>query len=677
MKDRWLIRSFLVMNMLLITPVNNAQNSSTTLLDELIEEISVDNDEEEKKIDWTDELEALSQRLEQPLNLNTGTKEQLERFPFLNDRQIENLLSYLYLHGSMQTIYELQLVEGMDRQTIRYLLPFVVVEPVTPNQPIPSLQQLLKYGKSEALTRLDIPFYSRAGYDTKYLGDPLYHSLRYGFRYKEQLNAGFSAEKDPGEPFASLHNKRGYDFYGFYLLLQQLGRFKKLALGNYRLGFGQGLVISTDFLMGKTAYLSDFTFRSSGIRKHVSTDEYNYFRGAAATLTLHRSWELSAFYSHRFLDGAVEDGKITSIYRTGLHRSESEVNKRETFTLQLAGGNLTYRKGRLKLGTTGIYYFLNYPYQPPLKSYNQHDIRGKSYYNLGVDYNYRWNQFSFQGEVATGTKGVASLHKFQYTPLSGTTIQLLHRYYTPNYWALFANAFGESSGVKNEKGWYIAAETTPLAHWKLFGSIDLFSFPAWKYRISKPSNGLDLMLRATYSPQKTVSMYIHYRYKRKERDVTGTKGEQTLKTFHQRLRYRLNYASIDWLSLRTTLDGNRFQLYGKVPTYGYQITQTVACQLPRFPLQITLQGSYFKTDDYDSRVYISEKGLLYTFYTPSFSGSGFRMVANLQCKINSHWMVIAKWGETRYTDREEIGSGYDLIGSNKKTDLQLQLRLKF
>ncbi|MEG0454927.1 MAG: helix-hairpin-helix domain-containing protein, partial [Bacteroides sp.] len=126
MKNNWLIRLFTVMNTLLITSVNNAQNTPVVLIEELMEELSVNNDEE-REIDWTDEIEELSQRIEQPVQLNSATREQLESIPFLNDRQIENLLAYLYIHGPMQTIYELQLVEGMDQQTIQYLLPFVAV----------------------------------------------------------------------------------------------------------------------------------------------------------------------------------------------------------------------------------------------------------------------------------------------------------------------------------------------------------------------------------------------------------------------------------------------------------------------------------------------------------------------------------------------------------------------
>ena len=40
-------------------------------------------------------------------------------------------------------------------------------------------------------------------------------------------------------------------------------------------------------------------------------------------------------------------------------------------------------------------------------------------------------------------------------------------------------------------------------------------------------------------------------------------------------------------------------------------------------------------------------------------------------------MLIAKFGQTLYQDRKEIGSGNDLIRGNKKSDLQVQVRLKF
>ena len=89
--------------------VNKAQNPSVDILEEVIVDISVNNDDSEE-INWDYKIEELSERIQQPVNLNTATKEQLEQLPFLSDIQIENLLAYVYIHGQMQTIYELQLV---------------------------------------------------------------------------------------------------------------------------------------------------------------------------------------------------------------------------------------------------------------------------------------------------------------------------------------------------------------------------------------------------------------------------------------------------------------------------------------------------------------------------------------------------------------------------------------
>ena len=46
-------------------------------------------------------------------------------------------------------------------------------------------------------------------------------------------------------------------------------------------------------------------------------------------------------------------------------------------------------------------------------------------------------------------------------------------------------------------------------------------------------------------------------------------------------------------------------------------------------------------------------------------------------ELNKHWLFITKFGETVYLDRNEIGSGNDLICGNKKADVQMQLRIKF
>ena len=656
----------------LISSVVQAQNTNLMLWEEDLEQLAT----EAGSTDWEDELEELSHRLTQKLNLNTATRQQLEMFPFLSDIQVENLLAYVYVHGDMQTLYELQLVEEMDKATIERLLPFVCVAPSREEEKFPSLKRILKYGKHEATTRFDVPFYTRKGYETSYLGPSLYHSLRYNFRYSDRLQVGVTGEKDAGEPFFALHDRQGYDYYSFYLLLKGWGRLETLAVGNYRVSFGQGLVLGNGFGLGKTFSLATAEYRTEGFRKHSSSDEYNYFRGVGGTVRLVSRWRVSAFYSHRDLDGVVEDGEITSIYKTGLHRTAKEAAKRHAFVMQAAGGNVAYGGRHLKVGVTGLYYFFDRPYEPTLRKYARYNLRGNRFYNVGMDYAYRSGRWALVGEAAKGKRGYAFLNQLRYQVGGQYKVMLIHRYYSHDYWGMFARSFGESSALQNENGWFLAGEASPFARWRFFGGIDLFSFPWWKYRISKPSQGVDGLFQVTFTPNKWWSMYANYRLKRKERDVTGSGGETILPTLHHKVRYRLSYAQGLW-SLRTTVDYNRFVQAPLQCSQGWQVTQMCGVRLPFLPLAVTLQGTYFHTDDYDSRVYAYEKGLLYTFYTPSFYGRGFRFSAHLRYDFRDWLMLIAKFGQTLYQDREEIGSGNDLIRGNKKSDLQVQVRLKF
>ena len=188
--------------------VNNL--SAQTTWEEVIEQLA--ENEEENSYQWENLLEELADLKEHPLDINRATKEQLERFPFLSDRLIENILYYIYKYGSIQNEKELMMVEDMNRQTIRYLLPFITFQPIEKEEYKHTFNQMLKKGKHELSTRVDIPFYTKAGYKNKYLGYGFYHNVRYSYHYSDRLYIGLTAEKDAGEPFFEGKNRKGFDY---------------------------------------------------------------------------------------------------------------------------------------------------------------------------------------------------------------------------------------------------------------------------------------------------------------------------------------------------------------------------------------------------------------------------------------------------------------------------------
>lgn len=679
MKHDPLLRLISFINCLLITLVCTAQNHQEYSLEEVVENLSVNNAVEETT--WEEDLEELSDSLRKPLNLNTITRKQLESFSFLSAEQVEHLLAYLYLHRPMRTIYELQLVEGMDRETIAHLLPYVCVDVINSKESVrlkTLLKDAIKYGRHEMLTRLDIPFYKRKGYQQDYYGPPVYNSLKYTFHYRKNLRMGVVAEKDAGEPFGAMRNKKGYDFYSFYLLINEMNRLKTLCIGSYRLNYGQGLVFGDGFLTGKTTTLALFSFQNRAIKQHASTDEYHYFQGLAAAVHLSHPITLSGFYSYRLFDGVVHNGVITSLQTTGWHRTKKEMNRKNTVEQQLTGTHLSYQQGLLKLGTTAAYYWYNHPYEPPLRSYSKYNLYGQTFFNISVDYAYRWRRLSCQGELALGKHGgLATVNFLRYADPLGNKLLLVHRYYAYNYWALFGRAFGEGSRVQNETGWYLAGECVPWPRTRLFISADFFAFPWKKYQVNKPSHGMDFCFQMDYQPRTAVQMYVRYRYKRKEKNLPDTNGEVVLPINMHQWRYRFCYTNkAEWMC-RTTCDVNQFHYQGKALSYGYGLSQLVGYRLSALPVRVEAQATYFHTADYNARVYVVEKGPLYAWYVPSFFGEGMRLSLHVRYDLNAHWMCLLKCGETIYNDRSFISSGPDKIKGNKKADLQMQLRLKF
>lgn len=624
--------------------------------------------------DWEEELRELSRLQDRPLNLNIATRQQLEQFPFLTDKQIENLLAYIYIQGEMKTLYELQLVEEMDKQTIRQLLPFVYVGPVERKSSFPDMNRLLKTSRHEVLTRMDVPFYRRDGYRNAYLGPAVYHSLRYDGSFGSLLQVGFSAEKDAGEPLFALHNRQGYDYYGGYVCLKDFRWIRTWVLGNYRMNYGQGLVLGNGFGLGKSFSLATLDAPSGGIRPYGSTSEADYFQGTALSVGITKDITLDAFYSHRRLDGRVEGDTILSITETGLHRTEREAERKQAAALQLVGGHAGWQGRYLRLGVTGVYYFFDKIYAPEVRPYAKYRMRGQRFYNIGVDYRLAAGRFSWQGEAALGTRGYALLNRVGYEFSPQYRVVLLHRLYTHDYWARFAHAFSEGGAVENENGWYVAADLSPWDAWRFFLSADFFSFPWWRYRISRPSQGMEMRGQAVWSASGSFRLLAGYRYRRRERDVTGTRGGDIRLTHHHLTRLRATYRPSAW-SWQLTADYNRFLQQGVSAADGWQWVGLCRYQPEQFPLFGAVQAAYFHTDSYDARVYAYEPGLLYTFSSPAFSGRGFRHSLLLGFRYRRVCTLRVKLSNTCYTDRTEIGRGDDRIGGRCKTDLQLQLRL--
>jgi hypothetical protein len=656
--------------------------------EEYIRDMAVENENTEDVENLYHELSFLK---DHPFDLNGVKAEQLKKLPFLSGRQIENILSYREKYGKLASIYELKQIKELDFPTVELLLPFVYVGELRVDKRPLTVNNLLKYNSSELQIRYDNCFQQKKGYrpqpdsilekypNRQYLGEPFYHAIRYSFAFDDRLQIGFAGEKDAGEAFWNTRHK-GYDSYSFYFLLKETKWLKTLAAGDYNVSFGQGLVVSNEFSPGKNVLVTQAERKTYGFRRHYSTNENDYFRGAAATVTL-KNVDISLLYSHRKQDAnPVDSARVSSLKTDGLHRIPREAEKKRLLPVKTVGGNIRYATPDVCLGITALSYsFAPYRIEPEPKPYNLFYFRGSRNTNASVDYLLKNRYIKWYGEAAVGAnKSFATLNGLQLTPASYLSALLVYRYYDKKYQAFFGKAFAQSSSVQNEEGLYIGMQFTPFPYWKIAGYADFFRFPHLTYQADAPSSGREYMVQADFTQVKNFSFYVRYKYKQKEQNgLLATDPAVSILPYEQhRMRLQLQYSVLATL-MKTSLDGIIYREEPKEESQGVMLSQQISWKPSDIPFHLDLFGAIFHTTDYNSRIFSYENNILYAFNAPQFYGGGYRLSATFRWKISRYLTLSAKLANTHYSDRDRIGTDLEEIEGTNKTDINTLLSWKF
>jgi hypothetical protein len=667
----------------------DAVSTSEQIIADIFEQYAAETDD---AIDYETFFDELLNFVQNPIELNNTTREELERLPFLSDNQVENILSYVYRLGQLQTIYELQLIEGLDMTDIRRMLPFVVAGETTKIQKKIYLQDLFRYGKNEIFIRLDKGLETKEGYrflpeeeqnttdvnSKNYLGNAIYHSAKYRFRYKDRVYIGITAEKDAGEQFWGKMHK-GYDFYSAHAQLNDFGRFKTIVAGDFRANFGQGLVLRPEFGMGKSSYVLNVVPRNSGLKKYSSTDEYNFFRGGGATVRFGKV-DLTAFYSNKMIGGDSADGTFSSIYKTGLHRTASEINKKQAVNQQVIGGNATYTHSKIQIGFTAVRTMLDFSLEPKQSVYNYFYFSGKNQTTAGLHYRMRWHKLNIFGETAITDNGsVATLNGCSFSPVPKVNLVALHRYFSPEYDTFYATAFSESSRINNETGFYLGAEIRPIRRWKVAAYADSYRFPWPKFGVDAPTTGTDYLMQVDFAAQRNVNMYWRFKYEAKQTNLSSSNATmpQIVPFEKTSLRYNLTYYFGNF-SFKNVFEGNLYRKADAAWKYGIIASQDISYKFAKIPLKIDLRFQLFDAVDYENRFYSYEKDILYAFTIPMYYGLGSRYYLNVKYELTNKLALWFKIAQTVYADeRESLSSGNEAISGNRKTDVRMMLKWDF
>lgn len=634
-------------------------------------------------------FDQFSQFYQNPLDLNSATREDLEGLYILSERQINHLLNHIRQTGPLLSVYELQVIDGFDVETIRKIMPLVRINGHR-EQNKPSLIKKMKTNHAQYFfLTIQSRLKKSKGYnpetpaDKRYLGSPLAIRGRYRNSVYNDYSFGFTFEKDAGERVGLFpqFGQYGFDYYSAHFSLFNRGRLKALTIGDFNLQAGQGLILGTGFRLGKSAQTITTTRKPAfGIKPYTSFSESGFFRGGAATIRLTRRIEVTGFFSRKKLDSKIYSDSTNSWFQSqlssGLHRSLSELSSRAKITQWNLGGTAVMKIP--EQGFSGGISLLNTHFSLPFLQnrhpYQAFNFTGKD--NLAGSIFYSWHHanFNFFGEAGMSAGGGNAIVSGLICSLNPKVdVSLLYRNYTRNFHSFYGNSFSENNLLSNEKGMYQGIHIHPFKGLELSAYLDVFRFPWLRYRVNGPSRGLAYLLNGRYNFNKTTFLQVRFRNNNHEQNTDSLEILRPL-VGHTRQQTSAVFSAGNGRTCFTSRVNFTVFKNGKQVSKGICLAQDISGTFER--VSLTVRFALFNTADYNSRTYMYEKDVLYHFSMPAYFGKGFRNILVVKFRLMKQIDLWIKAARSVWFNQLTVGSGYNQTAGPAKNTVKLQLRWK-
>ncbi len=504
--------------------------------------------------------------------------------------------------------------------------------------------------------------------ENKFVGSKYKVYNRLIVTYADEYEVGLLTDKDPGE--RSLE-----DFTSFHFSAKAIGPIAKFVLGDYNLKFGQGLALWSQFGFSKGIDAIYPTKKiSKGIVPYRSSVENDFCRGAAATINFNNFY-ITGFYSNNKLDAHIDSfsNQILSTPITGLHRTTTEIAERKASEEKLFGGNLQYQLNDFL--ETGFTYY-NSIFSNPFSAKNVYSIEGSKFSYYSFYYNLDLGNINLFGESAYDGTSVANYHGIEISPGSNLSFVTSIRSYPRNYHNLHGFGFGEANGkTKNEYGIYTGIKlNTKIGKINLY--YDQFKFPYATYLNPMPTRGNEFLLNYKMKPARALVLDVTYKGEQKEITVESLNSKKM--SARTRRIYRIQIISSPIKNLRLKSRFQYLTVYVKETgsfEKGLMIFQDIRFHMYQ-DLRCSFRTSYFKTDSFNSAIYMYENNLKGILYSIPLYGEGIHWSLVLDYSIFRFMNIAFRYAETYEPNVKTLGSSYSEIDGNSSDKLGLQLDFK-
>ncbi len=668
-------------------PVFGQQGDSTRsgVLEDLEEALEL-FDSEDSEIESEQLTQFLQDLAADPVNVNRADINSLMQIPGVNFKIARSVIEYRSNIKPFESVSELVRVPNIGRVTFDKMRPYITVG--SGMELGKTLYTNYRYwtagGGMEIFSRYQRDLQKARGYrelpeDGGFTGNSVKYYQRFRYR-SNHLSMNLTQEKDAGEPLPGPAN---FDYSSGHFALKDNGNLHSLVIGDYSLSFGEGLVLWNGGAFGKGSNVTGAANRNSrGIKPYTSAQETDFYRGAAASYG--GKLRLTGFWSDRKRTASVIDDDTTRFPGSnGNHRTLRERSQKNNLRQKLYGGRLQIELPFGLIGATGYYTQFNKYIAANTGSYAQFDFRGYSHNVAGIDYSLVAGPVLIFGEAGRSKNaGAGLISGLESTVGENTGFTVVYRNYGRYFQSILGNGFGESSGEpQNEEGIYFGLEHTLNKKIVLSAYFDQFRFPGPRFGTNQPTQGYDWLGKIDVQLDNDLKLYLQVRSEIKEdefetADIYGRLQRKLGNARRSSVRGNLEYRVNPEIRLRTRGELVRSKQAGAEVESGYLLYQDLRLFL-KDKLTLDARVTMFDTESFATRVYQFENDLLYVFASQSLFNKGQRMYLLLNYEPFDFIELWSKFGITIYEDQLVIGSGLNEIEGRKRSEVGIQIRMKF
>lgn len=663
--NSYIFFSTVVIFILAATVVFSQTDSSYLQTEETLEDIL---QEPVGEIDESNLYEQLELLMLHPINLNTSSINDLLQIPLLDIPSARIIIDHRTRYGNFFSLGELNAVQNLDKELIKKITPFLYIDIKTTEIVEPPDKIETFTSKTNVLLRsryINALQNSEGFLEDKFIGTKPKTYNRLLIKYNNQVQAGYLADKDPGE--------NSFDeFSSFHLAVNDMSFVHRAVIFDYLLEFGQGLTLWSPYAYPKGPdAVVPFKRNDRIIRPYTSSTENNFFRGAAAAFNI-GDFVLTGFYSNNYFDANVDSvtGKITSTPIDGLHRTSNEIRKRKAASEKMIGGRIDY--GLENLFHIGIVHYqsqISNEFQPS----SVYDISGDKFNYTAAAYNLLFNRFSFSGEFSYNGISVASINQIEILVSNNFVFLSSVRSYPRNFYSLHGYAFGERNGAtQNEVGIYTGFKwRTPVGLLNFY--YDQFKFPYATFFNPIPTQGDEYLADFLTKPIKSIELRARYKYENKDQTEQIDNSKNIVKRLRQVFRGEIIYSISNKIRLRGRFEYNTFRIAQTGESEkGYLVFQDVRFS-PTNSFNLYGRIIFFKTDSFGSAIYEYENNLIGVLTNIPLYDEGIRWYLLVRYRPHRIFTISAKYSETYKPAEKSLGSGESTIPGNLDNTVSLQL----